>query len=221
MRTERIAAYKLIGELFLPPEARRDPEALLAAAAQTPEHVGVELASFIVDEGAWCSEHYIQTLELSPPCPLYLGAYLFDEPRTCNGVGRSGRNAYMIELRNIYRHFGLELAEAELPDYVPAVVDFLWLSLERAARDRIGLRRLLLERYVHPALAPFEAALARHDSGYASVAGVLRELVVDDCMDMSSQPRWTPAPAGRSELSVLRDDAAAVAVCDAHEELGP
>ena len=65
------------------------------------------------------------------------------------------------ELSGLYRHFGFELTGGELPDYLPAVVDFLWLSLEHRDRDTIGLRRRLLQHYVLPGLVDMHVHMNR------------------------------------------------------------
>src|SRR5690606_35699917 len=104
--------------------------------------------AFLASSSATDPDEYLTLLELAPPCPLYLGSYLFEEPNTCRGAGISGRNTYMLELKAIFRHFGLELTGAELADYLPLVAEFLAHSLEHSELDGIGLRRYLLERHV-------------------------------------------------------------------------
>jgi nitrate reductase delta subunit len=134
----------------------------------------------------------VRTIELSPPCPLYLGAHLFDEPTTCRNVGSSPRNGYMVELAAIYRHFGLELGARELPDYVPVVVDFLAASVELDDRDGIGLRRRLLERLVRPALAPLRDGLEKLESPYALLIAALERILELDLARLGDRPAWSP-----------------------------
>jgi len=167
--------YRLIAELLLYPE-ERDARAIDAgrrALTGMPAAVQEPVAQFLASPRAHDAEEYLNLLELSPPCPLYLGTYLFAEPASCRGAGRSGRNGYMIELAAIYAHFGLEVGTGELPDFLPALTEFLALSLERGERDRIGLRERLLERNVRPGLAPMRAALERYDTPYALLLDAL------------------------------------------------
>ncbi len=88
------------------------------------------LSAFIKDFKNIGSDEYTQTVELSPECPPYLGHYVFEEPKTCAEIGVSGRNDYMIELAAIYEHYGFAVT-GELPDYVPAMTEFLHLSLPK------------------------------------------------------------------------------------------
>ena len=97
-------------------------------------------------------EAYLELLELNPRCPLYLGSYQFPEPATCSAAGVSDRNQYMLEIGNVYRHFGFEIA-GELPDYLPAMTEFLALSCgcedaDAELRKRF-IERLMLARNAH------------------------------------------------------------------------
>jgi nitrate reductase delta subunit len=139
-------------------------------------------------------DEYTQTLELAPPVPLYFGAYVFEEPSSCRGAGASGRNGYMIELGALYEHYGLGLAahERELPDYVPAIVEFLALSLELPERDGIGLRRRLVEKYVQPGIAPLRKALQKYESVYDVLMEALEIALAEDLERLSEDPVWIP-----------------------------
>lgn len=190
-----ISAYQLAGELLLHPDDRdtRLVSELRAILAEAPIEIVGPLGRFLEDPLALSRDEYVQTLELAPPCPLYLGAHLFDEPTTCRNVGSSPRNAYMVELVGIYRHFGFELSARELPDYVPVVADFLALSFGHDERDRIGLRRRLLERLVRPALQPLRAALEKLQSPYALVVSALAATIEIDLARLSDRPAWSPS----------------------------
>jgi nitrate reductase delta subunit len=136
---------------------------------------------------------------LAPAVPLYLGSHLYDEPQSCRGAGMSGRNAYMLELANIYRHFGVELAGAELADFVPVMVEFLGLSLERGDQDRIGLRRYFVESMMTTGLASLLAALRKHESPYAHLVDALQVALAEDIAQMADGPKWRP-PADDDRL---------------------
>lgn len=204
MRTSALTvSYEIIAELFLHPDERNESRvvALSRRLADVGSDGGALIKKFLADPGSKSCAEYVQTLELSPPCPLYLGAYLFDEPTSCRGAGTSGRNAYMLELSGLYRHFGFDLTGRELPDYLPAVVEFLGISLEHRARDRIGLRRRFLEHYVLPGLGPLREALAKYHSPYVLLVSALRSTVEEDLRRIGDAPAWeppAPPPAERS-----------------------
>ncbi len=195
MHTRWLApSYELIAELLLHPDDREEAKtrSLLRQlkATSVPELEPVRL--FVADPVASSRDEYVQTLELSPPCPLYLGAYLFEEPSTCRGIATSGRNTYMLELSAIYRHFGFELSGRELPDYLPALVEFLGISVRRRAEDRIGIRRRLLERYVRPGLGPLKEKLDQYTSPYALLIEALESTIAEDIRSMGDVPAWRP-----------------------------
>jgi nitrate reductase delta subunit len=186
--------YQIIGELLLNPQDRdqQQVESFADRLGAIPVATRQPLEEFLSQPGAFSEAEYVPTLELSPSCPLYLGAYLFDEPTTCRDVGTSGRNAYMLELTGIYRHFGFDLSGGELADYLPVVVDFLWISMVHRERDRIGLRRRFLEHYVDPSLEPLSKKLAKYESPYELLLTALQSAVTEDLRQLGSAPAWKP-----------------------------
>lgn len=205
-------SYQLIAELLLNPIDRDMSriESLRAEVAGSMPEVAERISTFLAEPGSDSSDEYIQTLELSPPCPLYLGAYLFDEPSTCNGVGTSGRNAYMLELLGLYGHFGLNLSGHELPDFLPAMVDFLWISLEAGDDESLSLRRRFVEHSVLPGLEPLREALGKYKSPYALLITALEAAVTEDIDRMGDTPAWTPPEereASNVSLPVVEGDA--------------
>ena len=202
-RTQLTAAYRLISELFLYPEDR-DPariEAEMAALAAAPEALREPLDNFLTAPLAGSAEEYVATLELAPAVSLYLGSHLYEEPQSCRGAGMSGRNGYMLELANIYRHFGVELAGGELADFVPVMVEFLGVSLERSDQDQIGLRRYFVETMLTTGLASLLSALRRHESPYAHLVDALGVALAEDIAQMAGGPKWQP-PADDDRLPV-------------------
>ena len=193
-RIQLTAAYRLISELFLYPEDR-DPariEAGRAALAAAPEALREPLDNFLAAPLAGSAEEYVATLELAPAVSLYIGSHLYEEPQSCRGAGMSGRNGYMLEIGNIYRHFGVELAGGELADFVPVMVEFLGLSLERSDQDRIGLRRYFVETMLTTGLASLLSALRRHESPYAHLVDALGVALAEDIAQMAGGPKWQP-----------------------------
>ncbi len=191
---ELASCYRLIAELFIYPAERQATliDAELETLKQSPASVRDPIIAFLSKPGASSLDEYIRTLELDPPCPLYLGTYLFDEPKSCRGAGLSGRNGYMIELAGIYKHFGVELTGKELADFLPVMLDFLSISLDRSEQDQIGLRRHFVENFVSTGLEPMHKALKKFDSPYALLIDSLKSALQEDLALMVDQPMWIP-----------------------------
>ncbi len=192
--TQLAAAYRLIAELFVYPEDR-DQDRIQAARMlleRAPAELREPLDAFLAAPLAMSAEEYVTTLELAPKVPLYLGAHLYDEPQSCRGAGMSGRNGYMLELGNIYRHFGVESGGGEMTDFVPVVVEFLAISLERGAEDRIGLRRYLVETLLLNGLESLLSALRKYESPYVYLVEALRVALAQDIARMADGPKWKP-----------------------------
>ena len=89
------------------------------------------------------------------------------------------RGPAMIDLGETYAKAGLILTSAELPDYLPAVLEFVSTQPPREARA-------FLAEIVHILNAVF-GALRKRDSAYASVLGALIELAGEKAQ--SIEPR--------------------------------
>jgi len=208
-RTQLAHAYRLISELFLYPEDRDSTriEAATEWLATAPTEFQVPLKAFLAAPGATSSEEYVATLELTPAVPLYFGSYLFGEPKSCRGAGLSGRNGYMLELANIYRYFGVELAGRELADFVPVVVEFLAISLDRIDQDRIGLRRYFIETLLINGIESLLSALRKYESPYVHLVEALRVALAEDIARMAGGRKWQPpADDGERQPSVAALD---------------
>ena len=199
-----IATWRLLSELLVSPQDREASRIEALRAEVNEEHNGITygIDLFLQNPDCASESEYVQTIELSPPCPLYLGSHLFDEPSTCNGIGSSARNPYMLELSGIYEHFGLDLGGAELPDYLPLMLDFLAISLEDADRDRIGLRRRFLEHYFLPGLEALEQGLTKYESPYVVLIPPMQAAAVEDLSRMQDTPAWRPADEDASAVSL-------------------
>jgi nitrate reductase molybdenum cofactor assembly chaperone NarJ/NarW len=201
------AMYRIIAELLLNP-AFRDEESIARNFARLGESPVREcLARFLDSPRASDVDEYTQTLELAPPCPLYFGAYIYEEPSSCRGAGASGRNQFMIELAALYEHFGVTLGDRELPDFVPVVIEFLAVSLEHPERDGIGLRKRLVDKHVHAGLAPLRKALQKYESVYDQLIEALEYTVNEDLERMADEPVWL-APEVKDTIPQRPDGAA-------------
>jgi nitrate reductase delta subunit len=98
----------------------------------------------------------------------------------------------MIDLGQSYEKAGLVLAPGELPDYLPAVLEFVSTQPPREAHAFLG-------EIVHILNAIF-GALCKRDSAYASVVGALIELAgekahpVEPAADEALDESWAEPP---------------------------
>lgn len=212
--TALAAVYGAVAEWFLYPEevspASLTPEAVAAveeAAEAIDPRLAVELREFLAGREAVDPEAYLNLLELDPTCPLYLGSYQFAEPETCASAGVSERNMYMLEIGNIYRHFGLEPA-GELPDFVPAVAEFLGFSASSEGSDD-ELRERLIGRMVLPGARLFAEKLESEEGPYRHLARAFvicleRDAAIeaDEQPDLDAEQVPSVIAAGRKDGAV-------------------
>ena len=148
-------------------------EELIAQRASLAEHVGetepprarVALQSFC---GWWAGEqpvalqqHYVETFDLDRRCSLYLTFYGEGDRRT--------RGAALLRLKRMYRAAGLPLAGTELPDYLPAMLEF--------AADAPDGRGMIVLREHRAAIELLRASLRDRGTAYADVLDALHELL--------------------------------------------
>jgi nitrate reductase delta subunit len=197
-----ISVWRLLSELLLAPGERDTArlKTLRSALGEEYEGIAYGIDLFMGDPDCQSESEYLQTLELNPPVPLYLGSHLFDEPSTCNGIGAGARNPYMLELTGIYEHFGLDLGGREMPDFLPIMLEFLAISLENSDLDTIGLRRRFIERCFLPGVEAMERAMEKYESPYLVLLPSLQAAAVEDLSRMDDTPAWQPE--GEAESSV-------------------
>ena len=104
------------------------------------------------------AQHYVETFDLRRRCTLYLTYYRHGDTRK--------RGLAMLAFTSAYRAAGFEPTAAELPDYLPLVLDFA--ALTRDGEALLGRHRMdveLLRRAVDAAGTPYadvvEAVCAR------------------------------------------------------------
>ncbi len=90
------------------------------------------------------------------------------------------RGPAMIDLGQTYEKAGLILVEGELPDYLPAVLEFVSTQPPREARN-------FLSEMAHILNAIF-GALQQRGSAYASVLGALLELAGEKAQPVKAAP---------------------------------
>jgi len=188
------ATLELAGEYLVHPD-RRDTDRI----AELRERLAEEADGWVDPllragdrDLLWSEREYIETLELSPPCPLYVGTYLFDEPETCRKAAISDRNPYLLQLENLYRAFHIELAADELPDFLPIMLDFLRVTDPQGTEEDVALRKYFVEEFMRPGLEPMHESMLDYESPYAGILETVREAVDRDYDRMGDAPVWQP-----------------------------
>jgi nitrate reductase delta subunit len=105
-------------------------------------------------------ETYVETFDRGRRTSLNLFEHVHGDSRD--------RGQAMVDLLAMYREAGIELATEQLPDYLPAFLEYLSLLDDAAARERLGDIAHILQS--------IRAALARRASAYAAVFDVLLAL---------------------------------------------
>ncbi|MFI0466601.1 nitrate reductase molybdenum cofactor assembly chaperone [Saccharopolyspora sp. 5N102] len=105
-------------------------------------------------------QHYVEVFDVSPRRGLYLTWYVHGDTRLRGGA--------LAELAGLYRSHGYRVGGGELPDYLPALLEF------SAAERREGER--LLGRF-RPAIEVLHRKLAELDTPYASAVQAVLDVV--------------------------------------------
>lgn len=104
---------------------------------------------------------YSELFDVAPVTSLYLFEHVYGSS--------TKRGAAMASLKDTYRRHGLEMANDELPDYLPTFLDFL-STLE----DETEMMSYLAD--ISPLLKSMHGALEKNHSHYARLLGWLVEL---------------------------------------------
>ncbi len=161
----------LHGERALAAARRAELEALMGALAGA-DPLDAEAA-------------YVQLFDRGRATSLHLFEHVHGDSRD--------RGPAMIDLAQSYEQAGLCLAPGELPDYLPAVLEFASTQPPREARAFLG-------EMAHIFNALFSALRERH-SAYASVLGALLELAGEKAQPVKLEPEepldasWSEPPA--------------------------
>ena len=128
---------------------------------------------------------YVQLFDRGRSTSLHLFEHVHGDSRD--------RGPAMIDLAQTYDKAGLYLAPGELPDYLPAVLEFVSTQPPREARAFLG-------EMAHIFNALF-SALRQRKSAYASVIGALLELAGEKAQAVKVAPEepldatWSEPPA--------------------------
>jgi nitrate reductase delta subunit len=170
-----MSPYAILSALLFYPDAawRRELPALESAVRALPGSPAADaMRAFI----AWAAgspplaveRAYVESFDFSKRSGLYLSFYAYGDRRQ--------RGAAMLALKHRYAAAGWALRDGELPDYLPALLEFA--SLDPAAAGEV-----LAE--LRPAIELVRAGLARAESRY----GVLLDAVCDLLGSLSDDQR--------------------------------
>jgi nitrate reductase delta subunit len=120
---DRARLFDLTSLLLTYPDSRLSGAAveLLAAAGgithrEVRERLTAFLDWFLATDAIEVEAHYVRTFDLRRRCGLYLTYYLHGDTRK--------RGIALLTLKQRYRAHGLRLADGELPDLLPVVLEF-------------------------------------------------------------------------------------------------
>lgn len=113
-------------------------------------------------------ELYVQAFELQPRCPLYAHYYTLKDRQSEVG-------AYLLEIKYEYKSRGYDIPiTRELPDYLPAMLEFLSLIVDNSAQAAASFAR----KYIKPWLPKLERCIEMNRPEYSPLVRALR-LIID------------------------------------------
>ena len=131
---------------------------------------------------------YVELFDRGRATSLHLFEHLHGESRD--------RGQAMVDLKSMYQRAGLQLKGNELPDYLPALLEYLSMRPGEEVRD-------MLSDCAH-ILRSIGAQLVKRDSGYAAVIdavlqiagepGVRREPLLPTVAEKSIDDEWAEEP---------------------------
>ena len=158
------------------PELRKvlDEETLLAPERRTALDALIE--EIAAEDLFALQESYVELFDRTRSLSLHLFEHVHGESRD--------RGQAMIDLKTVYEQNGLHLSSSELPDYLPAFLEFLSLRPLEEARTQLG----------QPAhiLTALTERLHKRQSSYASVFEALTALA----LIASEVPEFDIVPEG-------------------------
>jgi len=150
--------YSVIVEEAIVPRAQRD------ALKQLLHWIG---GQDLLD----LEEQYVEWFDRGRATSLHLFEHVHGESRD--------RGQAMVDLKRLYEIEGLQLAAHELPDYLPAILEYLSLRPLPAANEMIG-------DFAH-ILRSIKAQLAKRQSGYAAVLAAVLAAAGEAQFDAGSE----------------------------------
>jgi nitrate reductase molybdenum cofactor assembly chaperone NarJ/NarW len=166
------------------PEMREILRAERALSAACQAELDALIDSLVSDESLESEANYVQLFDRGRATSLHLFEHVHGDSRD--------RGPAMVDLALTYEKAGLYLAPGELPDYLPAVLEFVSTQPPREARA-------FLAEMAHIFNAMF-VALQQRESRYASVLGALLELAGEKALaiklaaEQSLDESWVEPP---------------------------
>lgn len=160
------ATWQLVSVLLQYPddELVANRELLAGVAGRLPRQIAEPLRRYLTHVGSSClrdlQSQYVDTFDITRKCSLHLTYFTHGDTRR--------RGVALVQFKQAFRRAGAQLADenAELPDYLPAVLEF------GAFTDRDTAWKLLGDYRVGIELV--RAALARTESPWLDVVEALR-----------------------------------------------
>lgn len=118
-------------------------------------------------------ERYVELFDRGRATSLHLFEHVHGEARD--------RGQAMVDLNALYARHGLAIVANELPDYLPAMLEYLSLRPLEEMREMLG-------DCAHVLRAVGEA-LVGHDSRYSAVFGALLAMAKEPALDFQPKPR--------------------------------
>jgi len=158
-------------------EALPDMRAIVAAEKLLGSDDRTRLTALIdelvVADPLDAQERYVELFDRGRSTSLHLFEHVHGEARD--------RGQAMVDLNAMYASHGLTIAANELPDYLPAVLEYLSMRPIEEVREMLG-------DCAH-VLRAIGEALARHHSRYSAVLGALLTIAQEQTFDFHPQPR--------------------------------
>jgi nitrate reductase delta subunit len=160
MSAPHASVWQVLSLLLLYPDAEarsRREELAAAAAGLSPsaqrEAIVTFLAHWRTADPLELQCEYVETFDFNKRATLYLSFFAYGDRRQ--------RGMAMLRLKQRYRAAGFTLADGELPDYLPVLLEFTALAGELAGLEVLSELR--------PALELVRAALHEQRSRYATL----------------------------------------------------
>ena len=179
--TDRATTLRVLARLLQYPDSEsREHLAPMRAALHGARMVGRQplarldelIDGLLAQSAIDAEEDYVQLFDCGRATSLHLFEHVHGDSRD--------RGPAMIDLAKTYEAAGLFLAEGELPDYLPVV-------LEYASTQPPVQARALLSEVAHILNAIFNA-LEKRESCYASVLGALLEMAGETARAVAITP---------------------------------
>jgi len=174
-------AWKICSVLLRYPDERlvaawADIAAAISELGDSPQRQALEafMASCKATTGRELAETYVATFDLRKRASLYLTYYTHGDTRK--------RGMALLRLKKLYRAAGFPWDNPELPDYLPAILEFAAIAPEGYGAQVLGEHRAELETLrlaLHDAKSPYAHLLDAVAASLGDVAEPQRAKVAE------------------------------------------